>query len=92
MPTKTTSRLRDILASNIEAAMIRRYRGLRSTNARIRKLMEETGLGKRTLQRALNPKADDHDVMLGTIEEIAKSLRCEAYELLKEPDPEPDSE
>lgn len=85
MSTKTTNRLREILAANVYARLLARYRG-KSDNERLLKLKEETGLGKRTLQRILKPEADDHDVTLGTVEEIAKALRCEAYELLQEPE------
>lgn len=78
---------REALAANVAARMAVRYLGLRSENARIMKLAEEAGVGKRTIQRILSPERDVHDVTLSVIDSISKALRCEVYELLTPPEP-----
>lgn len=82
---KATQRLREVLAANLRARMSMRYRSARSSNEQIMKLRGESGgVGKETIRRLLTPATDDFDTSLGTLEAIAKALRCEVYELLQE--------
>lgn len=90
MNTKKKGTARELLASNVYARMVARYRGLATDNARIVKLSKESGVGRRTIQRVLQPERHQHDVTLGSIEDLAKALRCEVYELLLEPEDKED--
>lgn len=85
MNKKHKGRASEILAANLQAKMLARYSSKPSTNARITALMKESGVGKRTIQRML---MGSENSTIGTIEDVAKALRCEVHELLMEPPPD----
>jgi hypothetical protein len=74
-----------VLAWNVRDRMNARYRSERSESARIRRLAEESGVGRSTIQRIVNPDTYKvHRTTLDKIVYLAMALRCETHELLME--------
>lgn len=74
-----------VLAWNVRERMNARYRSERSESAKIRRLAEESGVGRSTIQRIVNPDTYKvHRTTLDKIVYLAMALRCETHELLME--------
>lgn len=77
-------RVIDSLARNVRARMRARYKSARSDNGMIELLKQESGVGRSTIQRVLDPaKYGYHGTTLETIVKLAMALRCEADSLIK---------
>lgn len=84
-------RMKTVVANNVKERMRLRYRTARSENAMITALAEESGVGRSTIQRVLDPLTyGSHKTTIDTVARLAMALRCETYELLMEPRPEDD--
>lgn len=80
---RTTGVAQEILNENVRIRMRLRYSDQPNTTQRIRALARESGVGKSTIQRLVDPRTyGEHRTSLPVIEALAKALRCETFELL----------
>lgn len=70
---------RKLLAANILARMEARYKNVGDKSTA---LAEDAGCTLSTVQRATKPDRYGNGVTIDIIDQLAKALRCEPYELL----------
>lgn len=83
-PKYVSLRMRRILAENVKARMAIRYDGEPDI---VKALAEACGVSRSTIQRIITPGAVGASI--DTIDQLAKALQCEPYELLVPPSRRP---
>ena len=80
-PKHVAVRLRKVLAANVVRRMEERYKN----NGDMKKaLAESAGVTLSTIQRVTQPERYDNGATIDTIDQVAKALRCEPSDLLKD--------
>lgn len=80
-PKQVAIRLRKVLATNILRRMEERYKNIGDKK---KALAEHAGVTLSTVQRVTQPERYDNGASIDTLDQLAKALRCEPYELLKD--------
>jgi transcriptional regulator with XRE-family HTH domain len=80
-------RYKFILARRVQDAMDKHYFGLRSQTQKIERLAKESGVGRPTVQRILDPETHGtYSPGLTKVDKIAKALKVPLPYLLTDPD------
>jgi DNA-binding phage protein len=73
-------RVRDALTKNVNRLVNVRYR---NSSNRVNALAKDSGVGRSTVQRILDPETyDSVGPSIDTVAQIAQALNCRPYELL----------